>query len=94
MTDPVGADLSGFLARASSRVGERWSRYTREDLLARLDGAVCRGFVSGVAVIEPVGGGTVWTPQRDVDAFIADGLLTEVTADGVTRLVRPSGVGG
>lgn len=69
--------------------GSPWSRWTREEILARLDGAVCKGNVDGVAVIEPVSGGTVWTPQREVDAFIADGLLTEVTADGVTRLVRP-----
>lgn len=81
------SDLELALAEACSR--SRETRYTREELLARLDGAVCKGSVSGVAVIEPVGGGTVWTPQRDVDAFIADGLLTEVSDGAVTRLVRP-----
>lgn len=81
-------DLELALAEACSRAGE--ARWTREQLLARLDGAVCKGGVDGVAVIERAdGGGTIWTPQRDVDAFIADGLLTEVTANGVTRLVRP-----
>lgn len=82
------SDLELVLAEACSRAGE--ARWTREELLARLDGAVCKGDVDGVAVIEPVnGGGTIWTPQRDVDAFIADGLLVEVIDDGVTRLVRP-----
>lgn len=82
------SDLELVLAEACSRAGE--ARWTREELLARLDGAVCKGDVDGVAVIEPMnGGGTIWTPQRDVDAFIADGLLVEVIDDGVTRLVRP-----
>lgn len=81
------SDLELALAEACSRAGE--ARWTREELLARLDGAVCKGNVDGVAVIEPASGGTVWTPQRDVDAFIADGLLTEVSDGTVTRLVRP-----
>lgn len=81
-------DLELAIAAASSRSGE--TRWTREELLARLDGAVCRGNVDGVAVIERAdGGGTIWTPQRDVDAFIADGLLTEVNDGDVTRLRRP-----
>ena len=84
----MSTDLELAIAAASSRAGE--ARWGREELLARLDGAVCRGSVSGVAVIEPVGGGTVWTPQRDVDALIADGLLTEVSDGKVTRLVRPA----
>ena len=86
MTDIVVsvADLSELIARAPGRV-----RYTREEMLARLDGAICKGYVDGVAVIEPMDGGTIWTPQRDVDAFISDGLLTEVTVGEVTRLVRP-----
>ena len=81
------SDLELALAKVCSRLGEvKWGR---EEFLARLDGAVCKGNVDGVAVIEPVGGGTVWTPQREVDALIADGLLTEVSDGAVTRLVRP-----
>ena len=80
--------MSG-LELAIAKLSSGKERWTREELLTRLDGAVCKANVDGVAVLEPVSGGTIWTPQREVDAFIADGSLTEVTAGGVVRLVRP-----
>jgi hypothetical protein len=79
-------DLDSLLSAARER-GGRFAR-TREELLARLDGAVCRGSVGGVRVIEPVSGGSVWIRQIEVDALIASGSLAEVSEGDETRLVR------